>query len=132
MKKVYAVLMLLTVGMMAVKAQGSLGTSDPNAKKLLDAVSAKFKTYKSVQAKFSLKIENSAGKSLGTKTGTVYMKGSKYRISVTGQEIFSDGSTVWTLDKASNEVTISKIDPTANTITPQKLFTNFYDKDFFV
>ena len=26
--------------------------------------------------------------------------------------------------------TISKLDPSNNTITPQKLFTNFYDKDF--
>ena len=58
------------------------------------------------------------------------MKGTKYRISVPGQDIFSDGSNVWTYEKASNEVTITKIDPSANSITPQKLFTNFYDKDF--
>lgn len=107
-----------------------MGKSDPEAKKLLDAVSAKFKTYKNVTAKFILKMENASGKSLGNKNGTVYMKGGKYRISVPGQEIFSDGSNVWTYDKASNEVTINKIDPSANTITPQKLFTNFYDKDF--
>jgi outer membrane lipoprotein-sorting protein len=58
------------------------------------------------------------------------MKGTKYRISVTGQEIYCDGSNIWTYDKASKEVTINKIDPSANSITPQKLFTNFYDKDF--
>jgi outer membrane lipoprotein carrier protein len=58
------------------------------------------------------------------------MKGTKYRVSVTGQEIFCDGSNVWTLDKAAKEVTISKLDANSNTITPQKLFTNFYDKDF--
>jgi len=108
----------------------AIGTSDPAAKKILDGVSSKFKTYKTVQAKFALKVENAAGKNLGAKTGTVYMKGTKYRITVTGQEIFSDGSNVWTYDKASNEVTISKIDPSANSLTPQKLFTNFYDKDF--
>lgn len=107
-----------------------MGSSDPEAKKVLDAVSSKFKSYKTVQAKFSLKVENAAGKNLGVKNGTVFMKGTKYRISITGQEIFSDGSTVWTFDKAANEVTISKIDPSANSLTPQKLFTNFYDKDF--
>lgn len=132
MKKLYLFVFLLFSGLINLQAQGTkgLGTNDPAAKKILDAVSAKFKTYKTVQAKFSLKIENSAGKGLGTKTGTVYMKGGKYRISVTGQEIFSDGSNTWTYDKPSNEVTINKLDPTANTITPQKLFTNFYDKDF--
>ena len=132
MKKLFTIIFLTICAASVVSAQGTkgLGTSDPQAKKILDGVSAKFKTYRAVQAKFSLKIENNAGKSLGSKMGTVYMKGSKYRISVTGQEIFSDGSNVWTYDKPSNEVTISKIDPTANTITPQKLFTNFYDKDF--
>lgn len=107
-----------------------MGVSDPAAKKVLDAVSNKFRTYKTMQAKFLLKVENASGKNLGVKTGNVYMKGTKYRISVTGQEIFSDGSTVWTYDKPSNEVTISRIDPSANSLTPQKLFTNFYDKDF--
>jgi outer membrane lipoprotein carrier protein len=132
MKKLYLLAFLLSAGLLNTMAQGTkgLGTNDPQAKKLLDAVSAKFKTYKTVQAKFSLKIENNAGKSLGAKTGTLYMKGGKYRVSVTGQEIFSDGSNTWTYDKPSNEVTINKLDPTANTITPQKLFTDFYDKDF--
>ena len=59
------------------------------------------------------------------------MKGTKYRVSFVGQEIFCDGNIVWTYDKSSNEVTITKLDNNSNTtITPQKLFTNFYDKDF--
>jgi len=124
--------LLITMACTVVYAQApkGMGVSDPAAKKVLDGVSNKFRTYKTVQGKFSLKVENSAGKNLGVKSGNVYMKGTKYRISVTGQEIFSDGSNVWTFDKASNEVTISKIDPSANSLTPQKLFTNFYDKDF--
>ncbi len=132
MKKFYSSLVLIFATVLFVQAQvpKGMGTSDPEGKKVLDAVSAKFKTYKSVQAKFSLKIENASGKNVGSKSGTVYMKGSKYRISVTGQEIFSDGSNVWTYDKASNEVTVTKLDASANSITPQKLFTNFYDKDF--
>lgn len=107
-----------------------LGKSDPDAKKILDNVSAKFKTYKSVSAHFTLKIENSSGKVMGTKDGTVSMKDSKYRISVSGQEIYSDGNNIWTYDKSANEVQITKFDPSANSITPQKMFTNFYDKDF--
>ncbi len=107
-----------------------MGKNDADAKKILDGVSAKFKSYKTVTAKFNLKIENASGKIEGSKTGTVNMKGNKYRISVTGQEIFFDGSNIWTYDKSSNEVEITKFDPSANAITPQKLFTNFYDKDF--
>ncbi len=131
MKKFFTILFLLFTVVSVVSAQPKgMGKSDPEAKKVLDAVSTKFKTFKSVSARFSLKIENAAGKSLGLKTGSVFMKGVKYRITVTGQEIFSDGSNVWTFDKASNEVTISRMDPSANSLTPQKLFTNFYDRDF--
>lgn len=106
--------------------------SDPAAKKILDGVSAKFKTFKSVQAAFTLRNEDSKGTLLGTKKGTASLKGARYRVSVagTGQEIFCDGANIWTFDKSTNEVTITKPDPSTNTITMQKLFTNFYDKDF--
>ena len=132
MKKIYSCIVFMFGIILFAHAQApdGMGKSDPDAKKILDAVSAKFKNYKSVQAKFSLMIENAAGKNLGNKTGTVYMKGSKYRVSIPGQEIFSDGSNTWTYDKSANEVTINKIDPAANSITPQKLFTDLYDKDF--
>ena len=125
MKKLYSLIGLLALTMVAF-AQGS----DPAAKQVLDAVSSKFKTYKSVQSAFTLKVEDAKGKVQGVKTGTVYMKGAKYRVNITGQDIFCDGSTIWTYDKASNEVTITQLDPSSSTITPQKLFTNFYDKDF--
>ena len=97
-------------------------SNDPAAKKILDGVSAKFKTYKAVQVQFTLKVEDGKGKLQGTQKGTVYMKGNKYRVSLAGKdskEIFSDGSTTWTYDKASSEVTITKSDPTAKTITPK-------------
>ncbi len=117
-------------GFSAFSQSSNMGKSDPDAKKILDNVSAKFKTYKSIVASFSLKIENSSGKVLGTKTGVVNIKGSKYRVNASGQEIYSDGTNIWTFDKAANEVQLTKFDASANAITPQKMFTNFYDKDF--
>jgi outer membrane lipoprotein-sorting protein len=107
-------------------AQGS----DPAAKKILDKASAKIKSYKSIQAVFTLQVQDAQGASQGTKKGTVSMKGSKYVVLITGQEIFCDGKTIWTYDKSANEVTITKVDPSSNTLSPQKLFTDFYDKDF--
>lgn len=104
--------------------------NDPAAKAILDGVSAKFKTYTTVQATFTYKVENAAGKALSTKTGSIKMKGTKYYITFNGQEIFCNGTTVWNYDKAANEVTISKLESSSGMITPQKLFTNFYDKDF--
>ncbi len=104
--------------------------SDPEAKKVLDAVSAKFKTFTTVNAGFSYKVENASGKALSTQTGTLLMKGTKYKVNFGGQEIFCNGTTVWNYDKSANEVTISNLDASSGMITPQKLFTNFYDSDF--
>jgi outer membrane lipoprotein-sorting protein len=130
MKNIFNILILLISFLSSQSQPKGGGNNDPAAKKILDAVSTKFKSFKSVQSSFSLKIENNAGKTLGAKSGMIYMKGVKYRISVTGQEIFCDGINISTYDKSTNELTITKIDPSVNSITPQKIFTNFYDKDF--
>jgi len=130
--RILSIVFTLMITCLAAVAQApkAMGKSDPEAKKVLDAVSAKFKTFKSVKASFALKIENAAGKVQGTKSGTVMMKGVKYRVSITGQEIFCDGATIWTYDVAAKEVQVSDLDNSSGSITPQKLFTNFYDKDF--
>jgi len=132
MKKFFSAVVLMMCILFTVHAQvpKGMGNSDPDAKKILDAVSAKFKTFKSVQSNFSLKIENAANKLMGNKKGTVFMKGTRYRIKVDDKDIFCDGSNVWTVDAAEKEITLTKIDVSNNAITPQKLFTNFYDKDF--
>ena len=125
MKKFY--LSALLVGTTAIAIAQA---SDPAAKAILDGVSAKFKTFTTVQATFTYKVENAAGKALSTKTGTILMKGTKYKVTFSGQEIFCNGTTIWNYDKLENEVTISKLDASSGMVTPQKLFTNFYDKDF--
>lgn len=130
MKRFYLLLTSLILATSVFSQNNSLGNSDPAAKVILDNVSKKFKSFKAVQALFTLKVEDSKGKIQGTKKGTVYMKGSKYRVTITGQEIFCDGKDVWTYDKSANEVTITQLDLSGNALTPQKLFTNFYDKDF--
>lgn len=125
MRRISFMLAFLFAGIAAIAQK-----NDPDAKKVLDAVSAKFKTFSTVQAGFTYKVENADGKPMSNKTGTIFMKGLKYKVSFGDQEIFCDGKTVWSYDKSANEVTINDLDNSAGTITPQKLFTNFYDNDF--
>jgi outer membrane lipoprotein-sorting protein len=127
-KRVYTILVLL-IGVITIKTNAQ-ASNDPDAKKILDGVSAKFKTYKTVKSTFTFKTENAAGKTLSSKNGTVWTKGNKYKVTIVGQEIFCDGVNVWNYDKSSNEVTITKFDNSSSGLTPQKMFTNFYDKDF--
>jgi outer membrane lipoprotein-sorting protein len=88
------------------------------------------KLIKPLNQLLPFKTENAAGKTLSSKNGTVWIKGNKYKVTIVGQEIFCDGVNVWNYDKSSNEVTITKFDNSSSGLTPQKMFTNFYDKDF--
>ena len=125
------VIAVFLLGFVAGHAQNnSIGKNDPEAKKILDKVSAKMKSYKTIQADFSIRVENAAGKVEGNKKGVVYLKGTQYHLAITGQEIFCDGKNTWTYYKSTNDVTINKLDPASKTLSPEKFFTDFYDKDF--
>ena len=110
---------------MNLMAQG-----DPKAKAILDNVSKKVKALKSLKANFTITITGAKNAKPQTKKGNVYMKGDKYYVSLSGQEIYCDTKTIWTFMKESNEVQISSFDPNENSFTPSKLFTNFYDKEY--
>ena len=114
-----------------IAQNNSLGKNDPDAKKVLDALSARLKSYTAVQSSFTLKVQDAKGNVQGSKSGTIYLKGTKYHVNIPGgQDIYCDGKDVWTYDKGSNETTITKSDPANQTLSPEKVFTNFYDKDF--
>lgn len=106
------------------------GQSDPKAKTILDAVSKKFKSYASVKADFALKISTTDNKVLDTKKGTVLLKGDSYQVHLGDQEVYCDGHTVWTYNKDTKEVQVNDYQPSQGSISPARLFTNFYDKEF--
>ena len=57
MKPVLLIVAIVLTSMSVMGQTTNMGKSDPEAKKVLDAVSAKFKTFKAVQALFSFKNE---------------------------------------------------------------------------
>jgi len=112
--------------------QSSTAQTDTKAKAVLDAVSKKVTTLKSLKADFSLNlVGGKGGKVTDSKKGTFSLKGQKYNILISGQEIISDNKTIWTYNKDAKEVQISNYNPAEQTFSPAKLFTpNFYDKDY--
>jgi outer membrane lipoprotein carrier protein len=118
---------LLSLLFIAVLCSSNLHAQvDPKAKAILDGVSARVKAMKSLKANFVLALS----KTKQTKSGVMYMKGGKYFVNMPGQEIYCDSRTISTYTKAGNELTINDMDPNENTLTPTKLFSNFYDKEF--
>lgn len=124
MKKIIVLFSLFLISYTFCNAQ-----QDPTATKILDGVTAKYKTYTSVKAAFSLKVVDGAGKVTDQQSGTFYLKGTKFRIELPNQILSCNFTTMWTYMTKSNEVTIADYEPDEDEITPDKIFT-IYQKNF--
>ncbi len=98
---------------------------DPKASALLDEVSTKTKSYKSIKVDFSVAMVNAKARINEEKSGTLWLSGDKYRMSASGQTIFCDGKTIWTYIPESNEVQINLLDNKDDAMTPSKLLTSY-------
>jgi outer membrane lipoprotein-sorting protein len=101
---------------------------DPKAKTILDESATNFKSYKSVNSKFTFTTENPDNTSSKTK-GEIFLKGVKYKLIFDDQEIICDNKVVWTYLKDMNEVQITDYEPQKDEITPNSIFT-IYKSDF--
>lgn len=109
--------------------QANINANDPNAKKVLDGVSNNIKSFKGISASFSIKSITSKGKTNSTKIGTVNVKGQKYFIKQAGTQILCDGVKIYNYD-GKKTITITPVEESSQTLSPQNLLSNFYDKDF--
>ncbi|NJK97689.1 MAG: outer membrane lipoprotein carrier protein LolA [Bacteroidales bacterium] len=87
------------------------GQNDPQAKAILDQVSAKNKAYKTVRTNFTLNISNTQNDEKSTQKGTLLLKGDKYVIKMPESEIYFDGKDVYNYLPQSKEVNITKPKP---------------------
>jgi outer membrane lipoprotein carrier protein len=124
MKKLY-ILLIVALSSSLI----SLAQNDVRAKKILDGVSAKVKTFKGITANFSIKSITSKGRSNGIKTGYIVIKGQKYLLKQGKTEIKCDGIKTYNFD-GSKTITVTPVEENNQTLTPQNLLSNFYDKDF--
>ncbi|HVX50883.1 MAG TPA: outer membrane lipoprotein carrier protein LolA [Chitinophagaceae bacterium] len=126
MKKLYA-LFVLIAGLTGLIANAQ---NDANAKKILDNVSAKIKTFKGITANFTYVTKDKKNIQRGSVQGLINIKGQKYFIKQGTTEIYSDGTKQWNYNGETNEVTEAEIDDDSKTLSPQNLMSDFYDKDF--
>ncbi|MCF6366984.1 MAG: outer membrane lipoprotein carrier protein LolA [Bacteroidales bacterium] len=122
MKHIILIIILLSCNFFA-SSQVELN-KDPEAKKILDALAKKTKAFNSIRFKFDYTIENKQNGYKEKHKGYAFLKENRYKIIIPGTEIFSDGTTVWTYMKESNEITITEPGPDEESIfNPAKLFT---------
>ncbi|PKP00959.1 MAG: hypothetical protein CVU14_06260, partial [Bacteroidetes bacterium HGW-Bacteroidetes-9] len=101
--------------------------NDKKARAALDEVSAKTKTYSSIRIEFTYKMENTSQKINDSYKGVLISKGDRYKLSFSGQEVISDGKTVWTFLKDANEVQINNVSTDGDSFTPTNLLNTYND-----
>ncbi|HPG32694.1 MAG: outer membrane lipoprotein carrier protein LolA [Lentimicrobiaceae bacterium] len=106
-------------------AFSSMAQSDKKARTILDEVSAKTKTYKTIRIEFAYNMENKAQKINDTYKGVLISKGDKYKLSFSGQDVISDGKTAWTFVKDANEVQINNVSKDDDSFTPTNLLSTY-------
>jgi outer membrane lipoprotein carrier protein len=124
MKKLSLILIVILISAGFAHAQ-----YDDKALAILDAMSARYKSMPAFKAEFTYALENAANKVNENLKGEITVKGDKFRLKTDGQEIYNNGTTVWTYLTEENEVNISDYEPNEDEITPSKIYT-IYKKGY--
>jgi len=108
---------------------GVQAQSKKQAEKLLQSVIDKVSSYNNFVADLSYTMVNTDMNINEKKSGKIFVSGDKYRIEMPGQTIISDGTTLWTYLEDSQEVMVSNMEDSDQTISPTKILTS-YNKDY--
>ncbi len=124
MKRIFLIILIFAI------TNNVFAQRDPKAKKILDEVSAKTKSYAAIKVKFLYMLHNKIQNTVDTSKGIIYIKDNKYKLFFMGNEIFSNGKTVWTHLIKENEINITEPDQDDETVlSPSKVLT-IYEKGF--
>jgi outer membrane lipoprotein carrier protein len=120
---------LLIISTLIILSISGFAQNDKKATAILDEVSAKTKLYKTIKIDFTYAMDNAKEKIHDKFKGTLLSKGDKYKLTAAGQDVISDGKTMWTYLKDANEVQINNAGEDDDSFTPTKLLSG-YGKDY--
>ena len=120
---------LIMIAALVVFTISGFAQNDKKATAILDEVSAKTKLYKTIKIDFTYAMDNAKEKIHDKFKGTLISKGDKYKLTAAGQDVISDGKTMWTFLKDANEVQINNAGEDDDSFTPTKLLSG-YGKDY--
>jgi outer membrane lipoprotein-sorting protein len=121
---------LLLTFMAAAIVLSAFAQKDEEARKILEKVSSTTKSYSTIRIKFKYIMDNRVEKMKDTTKGVIYLKGDKFKLFFKGNEIFSDGTTVWTHMLDADEITITSVDNDDDeSLNPANILT-IYEKGF--
>jgi outer membrane lipoprotein-sorting protein len=120
---------LLMIAVLVVFTFSGFAQNDKKATAILDEVSTKTKLFKTIKIDFTYAMDNAKEKIHDKFKGTLLSKGDKYKLTAAGQDVISDGKTMWTYLKEAKEVQINNAGEDDDSFTPTKLLSG-YGKDY--
>ncbi|MGR3811620.1 LolA family protein [Jiulongibacter sp. NS-SX5] len=118
MRKLAVLLTFMMLSSVAVLAQ------DAKAGAILDAMSTKYKNMKSFKADFTYAAVSPSGKMGRKRAGKIAVKGVKFKLDMVGQEIYNNGSEIYSFVKETNEVNITEYDSSEDSqFSPANVYT---------
>jgi outer membrane lipoprotein-sorting protein len=99
------------------------------SEEILKEVSEKTKSYSSIKVNFTYNMDNPGAKVHESETGTLIVKGDKYRLDIAGQVVICDATTTWTYISDANEVQVNAVENDEGIITPTRLLSS-YSEDY--
>jgi len=120
---------LITILIGIVVAHASLAQYDPKALEILEAMSKKYKAIPSFEVNFTRSLTNESAGVKDEIKAKFTVKGEKYKLELAEQQVYNNGTTVWTYLPASKEVNVDNFDAKSEDLTPSKMF-EMYKKGF--
>ncbi len=124
MKKIVVIFLLIAAVINTASAQ-----YDARAKKVLDAMSTKYKAIPAFSANISQHLLNKEEDISDDFKGKITVGGEMFKLEMEGQDIYNNGKTVWTYLKDDNEVNIDTYDPEEDEMSPSAIY-NIYKKGY--
>lgn len=120
----------LALGLLALISITGFSQNSEKAKKYLDEVSNKVKTYENISIEFKYSLNNEAENIEQSYKGTVSLKKEQYLLNLLGVTSLFDGKKLYTINSEDEEITITNAsdEEDSNDInTPSKMLTFFQE-----
>ena len=118
-------LLTIIIALMSVSALTAQNV-DGGATDLMKKVALQYQKYNTLQFHYTLKTTKD-DKTLSVSEGDFYLKGNKYKTTFAGQQLFCNGTSIWSYDKSANEVSVYEYDPDddQNLMNPQRILKDW-------
>lgn len=106
--KIYTLIHTLIIAVLATAHTQTAAQQESPAGELLEKLAENNRAHESIQADFTFSYESLQSDEQNSWTGTITMKGKKYKLELRNSTVYYDGKTLWNHLHEAGEVNISE------------------------